>query len=66
MGLKTRDSGSVMQDFLDDIKPLGLPAPALADICYRFASGGIDIIKDDHSLSDQPVAPFSEPARGEP
>ena len=42
------------------VKPLGLPVDALADICYRFASGGIDIIKDDHSLSDQAVAPFSE------
>src|SRR3989442_843501 len=39
-----------------------LPADSVspADICYRFASGGIDIIKDDHSLSDQAVAPFAE------
>ena len=42
------------------VKPVGLPVEALADICYRFASGGIDIIKDDHSLSDQAVAPFAE------
>src|SRR5207245_4775711 len=42
------------------LKPLGLSAAQLADRCYRFALGGIDIIKDDHSLADQPPAPFRE------
>jgi ribulose-bisphosphate carboxylase large chain len=42
------------------IKPMGLSAPALAELVYQFALGGIDIIKDDHGLSDQPFAPFGE------
>lgn len=42
------------------LKPMGLPPEALADLAYRFALGGIDIIKDDHGLADQPFAPFRE------
>lgn len=42
------------------LKPMGLPPTALADLAYRLALGGIDLIKDDHGLADQPFAPFSE------
>ncbi len=42
------------------LKPMGLPPADLARQAYRFASGGIDIIKDDHGLSDQPFSPFAE------
>jgi len=42
------------------LKPLGLPAAELADLAYRFALGGIDIIKDDHGLADQPFARYEE------
>jgi ribulose-bisphosphate carboxylase large chain len=42
------------------LKPLGLSADALATQAYQFALGGIDIIKDDHSLADQPFAPFEQ------
>ena len=42
------------------LKPVGLSSSELADRCYRMAKGGLDIIKDDHSLSNQPSAPFSE------
>ncbi len=42
------------------IKPMGLSAADLADLAYRCALGGIDIIKDDHGLTDQPYAPFVE------
>ena len=45
------------------LKPLGLPAEELADLAQRFAAGGIDIIKDDHGLSNQPYAPFEERVR---
>ena len=41
-------------------KPLGLDARALAELCYRFARAGADIVKDDHNLADQPSAPFRE------
>lgn len=42
------------------LKPMGLPPVALAELAYRFALGGIDLIKDDHGLADQPFAPFQE------
>ncbi len=42
------------------LKPMGLPPVALAELAQQFAFGGIDIIKDDHGLADQPFAPFRE------
>lgn len=42
------------------LKPMGLSAERLADGAHRLAIGGIDIIKDDHSLANQQFAPFRE------
>ncbi|WP_295878785.1 RuBisCO large subunit C-terminal-like domain-containing protein [uncultured Thiohalocapsa sp.] len=42
------------------LKPMGLSAPALAQLAYELALGGIDLIKDDHGLADQPFSPFAE------
>jgi len=42
------------------LKPMGLSAVDLATLAYRFALGGMDVIKDDHGLADQPFAPFEE------
>ncbi|TAL30354.1 MAG: ribulose 1,5-bisphosphate carboxylase large subunit [Spirochaetes bacterium] len=42
------------------LKPMGLTARGLASLAGRFALGGIDLIKDDHGLTDQPFAPFEE------
>jgi ribulose-bisphosphate carboxylase large chain len=42
------------------LKPQGLPSAELAALCYTFAAGGIDVIKDDHGLADQSYAPFAE------
>ena len=42
------------------IKPLGLSAPELAHLAAGYARGGLDIVKDDHGLIDQPFAPFEE------
>lgn len=42
------------------LKPLGSSSAELADLCYQFAIGGIDIIKDDHGLANQDFAPFEE------
>jgi ribulose-bisphosphate carboxylase large chain len=42
------------------LKPMGLPSERLAAAAYELALGGIDIIKDDHSLADQQFAPFAE------
>lgn len=40
------------------LKPMGLDERQLADLARQFALGGIDIVKDDHGLADQPFAPF--------
>jgi ribulose-bisphosphate carboxylase large chain len=45
------------------IKPVGLGVEALADLCYRFALAGMDLIKDDHNLSNQAYAPFEPRVR---
>ncbi|MCL4837029.1 MAG: ribulose 1,5-bisphosphate carboxylase [Thermoanaerobaculia bacterium] len=42
------------------LKPLGLSAGELAAIAGSLARGGIDLVKDDHSLCEQPWAPFAE------
>jgi len=42
------------------IKPMGLSSQELADLAYRFTLGGMDIIKDDHGLTDQSCSPFEE------
>jgi len=42
------------------LKPLGLPPEGLADMAYRFALGGIDLVKDDHGLADQVFARFRD------
>ncbi|WP_295451088.1 RuBisCO large subunit C-terminal-like domain-containing protein [uncultured Thiodictyon sp.] len=42
------------------IKPMGLNPRELADLAYRLALGGIDLIKDDHGLTDQSFCPFDE------
>ena len=45
------------------IKPMGLSSRELADLAYTFAAGGMDMIKDDHGLTDQVCAPFEERVR---
>ena len=42
------------------LKPMGLSSERLAGEAYELALGGIDMIKDDHSLANQPFAPFAE------
>lgn len=42
------------------LKPMGLESDALAELAYDFSTGGIDFIKDDHSLADQVYAPFTD------
>lgn len=40
------------------IKPAGFSTEQLSAFCRDFARGGIDIIKDDHSLADQAASRF--------
>ncbi len=42
------------------LKPMGLAAADLAELAYRFALGGIDLIKDDHGLTNQTFCRFEE------
>lgn len=42
------------------LKPMGLSAASLAQLCYEMAGGGLDFIKDDHGLANQSYAPFEE------
>jgi ribulose-bisphosphate carboxylase large chain len=45
------------------IKPMGLSPDQLAILAGRFAAGGIDVIKDDHGLCNQPFSAFAERAQ---
>jgi len=45
---------------LSAIKPMGLTTAELADLTYRLALGGMDLVKDDHGLTNQRYAPFKE------
>jgi len=40
------------------LKPMGKSPTDIAKLAYDFALGGIDIIKDDHGLSNQPFCPY--------
>lgn len=42
------------------IKPMGMSVSEFAGLAYKFASGGMDIIKDDHGLSSQKFSPYKE------
>jgi ribulose-bisphosphate carboxylase large chain len=42
------------------LKPMGQSPSEMAKLAYAFALGGIDIIKDDHGLSNQPFCPYEE------
>jgi len=42
------------------LKPLGLAPADLAAQAYRFALGGVDIIKDDHILANHSFCPYRE------
>lgn len=46
--------------FCTALKPMGLSNKELAKLAYEFALGGVDMIKDDHGLADQPFSPFSQ------
>lgn len=49
--------------FATALKPMGLGSAALAEIAETLARGGVDVIKDDHGLANQPFAPWEERVR---
>ncbi|MDH5719428.1 MAG: RuBisCO large subunit C-terminal-like domain-containing protein [Spirochaetia bacterium] len=42
------------------LKPMGKSAEELANLTFQLAKGGVDIIKDDHGLSNQSFCSFEE------
>jgi ribulose-bisphosphate carboxylase large chain len=42
------------------LKPLGRSPAELAELAAQFVRGGVDLIKDDQGLLDQPFCPFKE------
>ncbi|CAF0696023.1 RuBisCO large subunit C-terminal-like domain-containing protein [Candidatus Methylacidithermus pantelleriae] len=42
------------------LKPMGLDVSQLALLAAELAAGGVDIVKEDHGLGNQPFAPFGE------
>jgi ribulose-bisphosphate carboxylase large chain len=45
------------------LKPVGLDARELARRAFALAKGGIDCLKDDQGIADQPMAPFRDRVR---
>ena len=45
------------------LKPMGLDNRELAGMAAAFSEGGIDIVKDDHGLADQPFTRFEDRAQ---
>jgi ribulose-bisphosphate carboxylase large chain len=45
------------------LKPMGLSVAETASLCRTLALSGMDVIKDDHGLADQPRCPFVERVR---
>lgn len=58
--LKARVGASGRALTCSALKPLGLSALAMASLASRLARGGLDYLKDDHGLADQPGATFAE------
>ena len=42
------------------IKPMGLSPKEFSQMAYNYAIGGMDMVKDDHGLTNQTFAPFKE------
>jgi ribulose-bisphosphate carboxylase large chain len=45
---------------LSAVKPVGLSTAALAALAHQFALGGMNLIKDDHGLVNQPASRFQD------
>lgn len=42
------------------LKPMGLSPQEMADLAYEMARASVDLIKDDHGITDPPFCPFRE------
>jgi ribulose-bisphosphate carboxylase large chain len=62
-GLRARTGAHGRALTCSALKPQGLGAAELAQLAFELASGGLDLIKDDHGLADQSYSPFAERVR---
>lgn len=42
------------------VKPIGLSSEDLANMCYAYAAAKVDVVKDDHGITNQRCSPFKE------
>jgi ribulose-bisphosphate carboxylase large chain len=59
-GLRQRVGAGTRALTCSALKPQGLPPARLAELAARFARGGLDFVKDDHGLADQPYSRFAD------
>ena len=59
-GIRKLTNVPVRPPLFTALKPMGLSAQNLARLAGQFVEGGIDIIKDDHGLSNQVFCLFEE------
>ena len=59
-GLRKRVGAGARALTCSALKPQGSSARELAELAGQLARGGLDFIKDDHSLADQAYSPFAE------
>ncbi len=57
-GVRTRLGVPERPLLMSAVKPLGRSPSELAAYAYDLARGGIDLVKDDHGITDQVFAPF--------
>jgi ribulose-bisphosphate carboxylase large chain len=62
-GVRARTGVSHRPLLCGALKPIGLSAQQLAEAAYEMAIGGVDLIKDDHGLINQPFAPAEDRIR---
>ncbi len=42
------------------VKPIGLSSQELAHMCHAYAAAKVDVVKDDHGITNQRFSPFKE------
>ena len=62
-GLRTMFDAPTRPLLATALKPMGSPPERFADMAYELALGGVDMIKDDHSLANQPFAEYAARVR---
>ena len=60
-GLRERLTGGIRRPMVAAaLKPVGRTTAELAELAAAFARAGVDVVKDDHGVTDQPSSPFAK------